>query len=185
MRNCETAGVVYLACHRSTITRWLHSAKAKKMNWFRYLRNLNVFRGKQSKICDEVNAEESRCFRALPALFLHGEDHEPAKSGTEKLWVCSLLGFAYVLEHCSCILAGAFGAGWMRSKEIFVFPPSRTTKGFVPQKVRGSHAQKNWDEKYEIMNNLRNQRGYFLDKILRIHPPPSTTGQHLRHISFQ
>ena len=155
------------------------------MNCFRYLRNLNVFRGKQSKICDEVNAEESRCFRAIPALFLHGEDHEPAPSGTEKLWVCSLLGFAYVLEHCPCILAGAFGAGWMRSKEICVFPPSRTTKGFVPQKVRGSHAQKNWDEKYEIMNNLRNQRGYFLDKILRIHPPPSTTGQHLRHISFQ
>jgi len=29
-----------------------------------------------------------------------------APSGTEKFWVCALLGFACVLERCSCILAG-------------------------------------------------------------------------------
>ena len=37
---------------------------------------------------------------------LEGENHEPAPSGTEEFWVCALLGFACVLERCSCVLAG-------------------------------------------------------------------------------
>ena len=39
-------------------------------------------------------AEESCRFWAPPAPCFDGEDHEPAPSGTEKFWVCALLGFA-------------------------------------------------------------------------------------------
>ena len=85
----ESAGVANLACHCSTITRWLHSAKAKKIQSFRYLRNLNVFPGKRSKICDQEKAEESRCFCALPAPFLHGEDHGKGEAlGMFAPWIC-------------------------------------------------------------------------------------------------
>ena len=44
--------------------------------------------------------------KVAPAPCLEGEDHEPAPSGTEKFWVCAFLGFACVLERCSCVLAG-------------------------------------------------------------------------------
>ena len=62
--------------------------------------------GNCSGFCLGQEADESGCFRAPPAPCFDGEDHEPAPSGTEKFWVCALLGFACVLECCSCVLAG-------------------------------------------------------------------------------